>query len=70
VIAEVSDTGEGIPGDVLQNIFNPFFTTKGKGTGLGLPIIQRFVEAHNGKIEVDNHPGEGSTFRVKLLASF
>jgi two-component system, NtrC family, sensor histidine kinase HydH len=70
VVAEVADTGGGIPAHILPNIFNPFFTTKERGTGLGLAITRRIVEAHGGKIEVDNHPGEGSTFRVKLPASF
>jgi signal transduction histidine kinase len=66
VVGEVVDSGRGIPTDVLQNIFNPFFTTKAQGTGLGLPITRRMVEAHGGRIEVDNRPGEGTTFRVKL----
>jgi two-component system sensor histidine kinase HydH len=70
VASEVSDTGKGIPSDVINNIFNPFFTTKEKGTGLGLAIIQRFVDAHSGKIEINNRPGEGTTFRVLLPASF
>lgn len=69
VVGEVSDTGGGIPPHVLPNIFNPFFTTKEKGTGLGLAITRRIVEMHGGKIEIDNRPGVGSTFRVKLPPS-
>lgn len=70
VVAEISDTGGGISADVLPNIFNPFFTTKERGTGLGLAITRRIVELHGGRIEVDNRPGQGSTFRVKLPPSF
>jgi signal transduction histidine kinase len=60
------DTGVGIePGD-LKNLFIPFFTTKDKGTGLGLPISQRIIENHGGTIEVRSQPGEGATFTVLL----
>ena len=50
----------------LKNLFIPFFTTKEKGTGLGLPISQRIIENHGGTIEVRSQPGEGSTFTVLL----
>lgn len=70
VVAEISDTGGGISADVLPNIFNPFFTTKERGTGLGLAVTRRIVEMHGGRIEVDNRPGKGTTFRVKLPPSF
>jgi len=63
---EIGDTGGGIPSEVLHNIFNPFFTTKGWGTGLGLAICHRIVDGHRGVIEVDNDPGRGVTFTVKL----
>jgi signal transduction histidine kinase len=63
---EIRDTGDGIPHEVLRNIFNPFFTTKGWGTGLGLAICHRIVDGHRGVIEVDNDPGGGVTFTVKL----
>ena len=60
------DTGVGIePGD-LKNLFIPFFTTKDKGTGLGLPISQRIIENHGGTIEVRSQPSEGATFTVLL----
>lgn len=62
----VSDNGKGIPADVLPNIFRPFFTTKGQGTGLGLPLARRMVEDHGGRIEVASSIGKGSTFTVHL----
>jgi two-component system, NtrC family, sensor histidine kinase HydH len=64
--AAVSDTGGGIPLDVLHNIFNPFFSTKDHGTGLGLSIAQRIVARHYGHIEVKNELGKGVTFIVTL----
>jgi signal transduction histidine kinase len=60
------DTGVGIPPGDLKNLFIPFFTTKEKGTGLGLPISQRIIENHGGTIEVRSQPGEGATFTVLL----
>jgi two-component system sensor histidine kinase HydH len=66
VVLEVSDTGGGIPHDVVHNIFNPFFTTKAKGTGLGLPIIHAIVEKHGGTIHLDNREGKGVTFSIFL----
>jgi two-component system sensor histidine kinase HydH len=63
---EIGDTGGGIPSEILHNIFNPFFTTKGWGTGLGLAICHRIVDGHHGVIEVDNDPGRGVTFTIKL----
>jgi signal transduction histidine kinase len=60
------DSGVGIPPGDLKNLFIPFFTTKEKGTGLGLPISQRILENHGGTIEVRSQPGEGATFTVLL----
>jgi signal transduction histidine kinase len=60
------DTGVGIPPGDQRNLFIPFFTTKEKGTGLGLPISQRIIENHGGTIEVRSQPGEGATFTVLL----
>lgn len=64
----VTDSGHGIPPDVLPKIFDPFFTTKavGEGTGLGLSIVHKIVTSHGGRIEVDSAPGRGSTFTVRL----
>jgi len=68
VIAEVSDTGPGIPAHALSHIFNPFFTTKpvGQGTGLGLSICHSIVAAHGGSITAESGPGTGAIFRVAL----
>ena len=64
VWVSVGDTGGGIPQEQVNRIFEPFYTTKKKGTGLGLMIVQRIVRAHNGGIELDSHVGRGTTFRV------
>jgi signal transduction histidine kinase len=64
--AAVSDTGGGIPLEVLHNIFNPFFSTKDYGTGLGLAIAQRIISRHYGQIEVKNEMGKGVTFIISL----
>lgn len=64
VSVKVADSGGGIQSEVLHNIFNPFYTTKESGTGLGLPISNRIVTNHGGKIRVNNHPGEGVEFNV------
>jgi hypothetical protein len=62
----VTDTGVGIPTDLLPHIFDPFFTTKEKGTGLGMAIAHRIVEDHQGAIEVSSRVGEGTTFTLTL----
>jgi PAS domain S-box-containing protein len=66
VWVSVADTGGGIPEEQLNRIFEPFYTTKKKGTGLGLMIVQRIVRAHNGHIEVESQVGRGTTFRIWL----
>jgi len=62
----VADTGGGIPQEQLNRIFEPFYTTKKKGTGLGLMIVQRIVRTHGGRIELESHVGRGTTFRLWL----
>lgn len=65
-VITVSDTGRGIPAEHLPNIFRPFYTTKGDGTGLGLSLARRIVEEHHGRIEVASSSATGTTFSVTL----
>ncbi len=62
----VSDTGVGIPSDQLERIFQPFFTSKAHGIGLGLPITRRLVEDHHGRLLVESQLGYGTTITVRL----
>ena len=66
ITVEVTDTGGGIQADILDNIFNPFFTTKFEGTGLGLSIAHKIVTKHRGTIHVINEPGVGATFLIQF----
>jgi two-component system sensor histidine kinase HydH len=66
VAIEVSDRGPGVPAQTRSQIFDPFFTTKKEGTGLGLPIVNKIVEAHAGRLEIVDNPDRGVTFRIVL----
>ncbi len=68
VVVEITDSGEGIAAENVNRVFDPGFTTRGVkvGTALGLSIVRRILDEHNGKIEVESKLGEGSTFRVSL----
>jgi signal transduction histidine kinase len=66
VIVTVADEGKGIPPEILPNIFRPFFTTKGHGTGLGLSLARRIVESHGGTISVRSEVGKGTQFMIQL----
>jgi signal transduction histidine kinase len=66
VILEVSDTGKGIPPEVEKRLFDPFFSTKDTGTGLGLPISARLVQKQGGILQYQTRPGHGTTFGVVL----
>jgi signal transduction histidine kinase len=66
IVIEVSDTGPGIPANVLPSVCEPFFTTRQEGTGLGLAIAKRYVEQNGGRLEIDSSPGSGTTVRVRL----
>ncbi len=66
VVVEFVDEGVGMSEEVQKQLFSPFFSTKTRGTGLGLCIARRIVEAHKGRVEVESAPGRGSTFRIVL----
>jgi two-component system, sporulation sensor kinase E len=68
VTARFADSGPGIPDDELGKVFDPFFSTRDDGTGLGLTIVHRIVDEHDGHIEVSSEPGRGTTFTVSLPA--
>lgn len=61
-----SDTGSGMAADVREKVFTPFFTTKSRGTGLGLPTVKRLVEAHRGSVSVESPPAGGTVVTVEL----
>lgn len=65
----VSDTGIGIPGETIPKIFKPFYTTKAKGAGLGLAIVEKIIKEHGGNITVSSKMGEGTTIEISLPAS-
>ncbi|MBA4322934.1 MAG: two-component sensor histidine kinase, partial [Odoribacter sp.] len=62
------DEGEGVPEDLLNKIWDPFYSTKDKGTGLGLGIVKKIIEAHSGIIEISNRPVRGVQVRIKIPA--
>ena len=62
----ISDTGMGIEGDQLQKIFDPFFTSKSEGTGMGLSVAHGIIQEHHGAIEVESKPGKGTTFSIYI----
>jgi signal transduction histidine kinase len=66
VEVKFSDTGEGIPENVMHDLWKPLTTTKSKGMGLGLAICKRIVEAHGGTIEAESIVGKGTTFTIRL----
>jgi signal transduction histidine kinase len=67
VIITFTDAGVGIPAERIGKIFEPFQTTKGVGTGLGLMIVQRIIREHGGELELETAPGVGTTLRIRLL---
>jgi signal transduction histidine kinase len=65
----IADTGQGIPPDRLSRIFDPFYTTKEKGLGLGMAITHRIIDDHKGSIDVQSQVGLGTTFTIHLPVS-
>ena len=66
VLIEITDSGPGIPAEILPNLCEPFFTTRPEGTGLGLAIAKRYVEETGGRLEVASRIGHGTTVRIWL----
>jgi PAS domain S-box-containing protein len=69
IVVQVIDDGPGVPAEVVEKMFNPFFTTKAQGSGLGLAIVRKIVDAHDGRIDVAPAPGGGTRFTVTLPVS-
>lgn len=63
---DIEDTGPGIPQEVLEKLFTPFFTTKARGTGLGLAVVKKVIERHKGKVEISTQIGKGTCFKLYL----
>ncbi len=68
VFIEITDNGEGITEEKMKHLFDPFYTTKPNGTGMGLPITLRIIEDHKGSVKVRSNPGKGTTFIIMLPA--
>jgi signal transduction histidine kinase len=68
VLVRVTDTGAGIPADVQARVFEPYFSTKKAGTGLGLPTVRRIVEEHGGALTMESEVGKGTQFTMRLPA--
>lgn len=66
VVVRVGDSGSGIPADVLPHIFDPFFSTKSRGTGMGLPVAQRIARMYEGSMEVESSTSAGTVFRLEF----
>lgn len=69
IVVEVADTGPGVSADLVDKIFNPFFTTKPQGSGLGLAVVRKIIDAHEGRIDVTSSAEHGTCFRVSLPVS-
>lgn len=65
-VIDIADDGPGMPADVAEKIFNPFFTTKAQGSGLGLAVVRKIIDAHDGRIDMTTQDGKGTRFRLTL----
>lgn len=70
VLVAITDTGKGIPPDIINRIFDPYFTTRETGHGLGLASVHSIMQRHEGKVRVHSEPGKGSTFTLFIPATF
>lgn len=68
VVVSISDTGKGMSNETLREIFKPYFTTKEKGSGLGLSIVHRVIREHGGEVDVESKEGKGTSFVIQLPA--
>jgi signal transduction histidine kinase len=68
VRVDVRDTGPGMPQDIADKVFDPFFTTKARGSGLGLSIVRKIVDAHDGRLNLQTAVGTGTTISITLPA--
>lgn len=66
IVVEIRDNGRGLPREELEKIFTPFYTTKNRGSGLGLATCQKIVDSHRGFLRVDSQPGDGTVFAVSI----
>ena len=66
VLVEIADDGPGMEQDVADKVFEPFFTTKPKGSGIGLGIVRKIVDAHDGRIDMQTRPGTGTSIRISI----
>jgi len=66
IVVEIADSGMGIPQELVERIFEPFFSTKPKGTGLGLAVNYGIIQKHGGQIRVSSQPGRGTTMTIRL----
>ena len=65
-VIHYSDTGNGIPDEIREKIFEPYFSTKKSGMGLGLAIVKRIIEEHGGSMSIESIEGKGTTFEIEL----
>ena len=65
-VIHYSDTGNGIPHEIREEIFEPYFSTKKSGMGLGLAIVKRIIEEHGGSISIESEEGKGTKFEIEL----
>jgi signal transduction histidine kinase len=66
LVIVISDTGGGMSKETMSQLFNPYFTTKNTGTGLGMAIVQKIIDAHNGEITVSSEEGKGTVITIRL----